>query len=138
MNNRPQELPFAVQVSFLLTSDAFTCVKIHGNIELMTGYAPNDFLSATPSFKSIFHPDDLDICEEIFSHSPQILPLTLTFRIIHKNGQVKILRATYSKHVDIHIQQTQISMTLNTPMGLSSDIVNESALNNYIGRHPFQ
>lgn len=132
MTNRLQGLPSAVQVTFLLRSDVLTCVKMQGHIELIAGYDINDFLSATLSFPEIFHPDDIDIREEIFSHSPQVLPLTLTFRIINKSGQVKIIRATYSKHVDIHHQQTQISMTLNMPKGLSSDIVNENALNNYI------
>lgn len=132
MINRLQALPSAIQVSSLLQSDVLTCVKMQGDVELITGYDCNDFLSASLSFPSIFHPDDTDIVESIFSHSPQVLPLTLTFRIINKSGQVKILRATYSKCVDTQSQQTQISMTLNMPMGLSSEMVNANALNNYI------
>lgn len=132
MQNSPQELAAAVEASFLLLTDVLTCVSMQGNVERLTGYDLDAFLSASLSFSDIFHPDDADICEEIFSHTPQTQLRELTFRIINKNGQVKILSAAYRKDVDAHCQETKISMTFNLPIGLSLDVVNKEAFNNYI------
>ena len=132
MTNQSQELTSVIKMTLLLAANKITCTEIHGDILQLTGYTRDDFLSATVSFTNLFHPDDHDIRDAIFSHEPQVDLPTLTFRIINKAGEVKIVQAGYSKHVDACSHKTQISMTFKMPRGVSNEIVKNNALNNYI------
>ncbi len=117
-------------MQFLLEQDVLTCKEVHGDIEKLTSYSAEDLLAAKPSFVDVFHPDDQDICNAIFSAGPQLKSIALTFRIINKAGQVKILSATYSKHADAK-GGTCISVKLK-PFGIHADLVKDYALSNYL------
>lgn len=108
-----------------------TCKEVHGEIEQLTSYRSDELLAGAPSFASVFHPDDQDICSAIFSASLQHEPVSLTFRIVNRSGQVKILSATYSKRADAE-GRTSISVKLKAPSGIHVDMVKDYALNNYI------
>ncbi len=131
MAKKTHEASAVSTLLFLIEQDVLTCKEVHGEIEQLTSYRSEELLAASPSFASVFHPDDQDICSAICSHDAQPEPVTLTFRIINRSGQVKILNATYSKSADAE-GRMQVSIKLKAPCCLSVDIVKEHALNNYI------
>ncbi|PKO47965.1 MAG: hypothetical protein CVU29_00875 [Betaproteobacteria bacterium HGW-Betaproteobacteria-22] len=98
-----------VQLEFALAQDTLSCEQVSGDVELLTGYSTEDFINSNPSFADIFHVDDLDVRDMLFSHAPANgLPL-LTLRLIKKDGQVMILNARYRKSSDFGKLTTHIS-----------------------------
>lgn len=115
MASKKQQSGSSITLKFVLTSDALVCQKIEGDAQLLTGWRSSQLLASNPQFRSLFHPDDLDIYDAIFSHTSQIEPVSLTLRLIDKQGQAKILRATYQKRLDVDHLRTLISLTLAQP-----------------------
>gem|GEM_PF-787030 len=115
MASKQQENTSSIKFMFVLALDALVCEKIEGNAKPLTGWSSAQLSASNPLLKSLFHPDDLDIYDAIFSHSSQIEPVSLTFRIVDKKGQAKILRATYQKHLDVDHLRTLITLTLAQP-----------------------
>ncbi len=115
MASKQQENTSSIKFMFVLALDALVCEKIDGNAKPLTGWSSAQLSASNPLLKSLFHPDDLDIYDAIFSHSSQIEPVSLTFRIVDKKGQAKILRATYQKHLDVDHLRTLITLTLAQP-----------------------
>jgi len=115
MANKQQENTSSIKFKFALTPDALLCEQVEGDAKRLTGWSPAQLSSANPALKTIFHPDDLDIYDVIFSHASQTEPVTLTFRIVDKKGVAKILRATYQKYLDVDHLKTDITLTLTQP-----------------------
>jgi len=115
MASKQQENTSAIKFMFVLALDALVCEQIEGDAKPLTGWSSARLSVSNPTLKSLFHPDDLDIYDAIFSHSSQIEPVSLTFRIVDKKGQAKILRATYQKHLDVDQLKTLITLTLAQP-----------------------
>ena len=115
MASKQQENTPAIKFMFVLALDALVCEHIEGNAKPLTGWSSAQLSASSPALKSLFHPDDLDIYDVIFSHTSQIEPVSLTFRIVDKKGQAKILRASYQKHLDVDHLKTLITLTLAQP-----------------------
>jgi len=121
-----------VKMSFLLAQDKLCCLTVSHDLDLSIGYTSQDFLSESPSFNSLFHPDDSDVSNAIFFHSTETEPVHLTFRIISKNGLVKILSASYTKLFNSEKQETVIELSLLPIYSLDLDVANRSVLSNFI------
>lgn len=132
MTNKLPPQSHGVSLSFLFSGIDLRCVQIDSEIEALTGYPADDFLSGATSFDRIFHPDDRDICEQIFSHQPQPEPLTLTWRIIRKDGKGIILSGTHQKRPGTGSGETSITLTLHAPLSQHDNIVKKTALKNFV------
>ena len=121
-----------VELAFLLSENELQCTKITGDISVIIGYSNQDLLLGAPNFISLFHPDDADIVQSIFSYSEQVKPISLTFRLITLDGRYIIVRACYVKSANAANQQTVIQIEIQHPKGLDIDIVEKSALGNFI------
>jgi len=115
MTNKKQQDASSIELKFVLAPDVLVCEQVTGDTKRLTGWSSVQLSTSNPAFKSIFHPDDLDIYDVIFSHASQTEPVTLTFRIVDKKGLAKILRATYQKHLDVDHLKTHITLTLALP-----------------------
>lgn len=96
------------------------------------GYSNQDLLLGQPSFLTLFHPDDADISQAIFSSSEQIKPIGLTFRIIDVNGQCVIVSACYNKKIDSVNNQTVIQVEIQPSNNLDINIVERASLSNFV------
>ena len=132
MTNKLPPQSRGVSLSFLLSGIDLHCVQIDSEIEALTGYPADDFLSGVTRFDLIFHPDDRDICGQIFSHLPQPAPHTLTWRIIRNDGKVQILTGSYLKHPGTESGETVITLTLQSLLSLHDNIVERTVLKNFV------
>ena len=120
-------------LSFSLTQSKLVCLNIVNDIQDFTGYSSQEFLSGSIAFKQLFHDNDLDIAQTIFSHSQQTTAATtLTLRIITKGGRIKILTVSYTKQHTPKQQITLIELSIQPPTHLEVGAVNHSALTNFI------
>ncbi len=119
-------------LTFLLNANGLHCQQIDGDIATMTGYDITDFLSGQRRFDDLFHEDDQDICDEIFSHRPQTSSRPQTCRFYHKSGEVKILSLIHYKRPSSEGKETIILLTCQLPERRSEDILGETAMTNYL------
>ncbi len=115
MASKQQENIPPIKFMFVVALDALVCEQLEGDAKPLTGWSSAQLSASSPTLKSLFHPDDLDIYDVIFSHSSQVEPVTLTFRIVDKKGLAKILSATYQKQLDVDHLKTRITLTLAQP-----------------------
>lgn len=129
-----QASPFSSSVTliFLANSESLRCSNVKGDIELLTGYNSDDFLSGKINFETIFHPHDRDIRDSIFSITPQVKGVSVTFRLIQKTGKIKIVRSTYERISQAENETLLIKITLQDPINLREDIVDSTVLTNFI------
>ncbi len=122
----------SVTLLLLLSGTELHCVQIDGEIEALTGYPASELLSGANRFDTLIHPDDRDIREQIFSHLPQAEPLALTYRILQKNGRVKIISGICQKHPGKEAGETGIALTLQAPQIQRDNIVEKMMLKNFV------
>ncbi len=67
-----------------------TPIFLHGSVKKITGYTEQDFIAGTPTLNQIVHPEDLSHIREKLKNVSSIpnYAAELTYRIIHKNGQI--------------------------------------------------
>ncbi|MDD2834112.1 MAG: diguanylate cyclase [Methylotenera sp.] len=118
------------QLAFSLVQDTLSCKTVEGDIELLTGYSAQDFISSTPSFGDIFHADDIDLRDMLFSHAPGNGALLLNLRLVKKDGQIAILSARYRKESDFGELTTHISISLNKSSAQGVSLIEARALAN--------
>jgi len=123
--------PLAVTLSFSLTQSVLICTEAVNDIHALTGYSSKQLLSGAIAFEKIIHPDDLDITGIIFSHIHQPQQTSLSLRIFHKNGQIKILNISYLKLLN-NEQQTLIELSVQVPAKLEFDETKQTAQGNFI------
>lgn len=133
MNTSSSEIDSkTVILSFSLTQSELNCVGVVNDIQALTGYSSNELLSGAITFNQIIHPDDLDIASTIFSHGHQAQLTHLSLRITHKNGKIKIFPVSYLKLSNNEQQQTLIEFSIQAQNPLEFNVVNQSALTNFI------
>lgn len=121
-----------VTLTFLLTSDGARCHNIDGDIEALTGFRAADLLANAPSFSSLIHPDDLDIRTALFELQTPVLPHSLTFRVIRKDGRVQIVRCAYEQ-LQQGTRGSRFQLHLQLPRHLPHEIVQRMAMSNLVG-----
>jgi len=127
MNQCSSALLSPVDLLFALVGDELQCLNITGNIESISSYSSEIFLSGQVAFNTIFHEDDQDIAQEIFSHTEQRLPKSLSLRIIQATGKVKILKICYVKQLNTDTNSTQIQFSIETPQPVDLDSISKIA-----------
>ncbi|HQG32172.1 MAG TPA: PAS domain S-box protein, partial [Deltaproteobacteria bacterium] len=72
----------------------FVTIFFHGAVEQITGYSEQDFLSGSPGWDEIIHPDDAQAFRESAGLIRSIPNYTIerTYRIVRKDGQVRWVR----------------------------------------------
>jgi two-component system, sensor histidine kinase PdtaS len=73
---------------------------MHGEVEEITGYSGEEFLSGQVLWISIIHPADKPlVVKDVVKirNSPYNLSREFEFRIIHKNGRIRWVHQTYQK-----------------------------------------
>lgn len=110
-------------LTFVLHQKNLRCTSVSGNIYALTEYEANEFTSGKINFESIFHVDDKDLAAIIFSEAIQDKPILLTYRVIQKNGKVKILRSVHEKSKSASNSDIYIKITIHDPIELKQDTV---------------
>lgn len=80
----------------------FTPVFFHGEVEEITGYSEEDFVSGTPTWDKVIFPDDLPMALED-GNKMRIIPnykYQREYRIVRKDGQVVWIHETASNVCD--------------------------------------
>jgi len=121
-----------VELFFAFTDDKLQCLNIIGDVEALTSYSSEAILSGDIAFNQLFHPDDQDIVQLIFSHKQQPYSPYLSLRIIQQTGQVKILKVSYVKQQEPHSRTTQINFSIQQPQSVDLDIISKIAETDFI------
>lgn len=71
-----------------------TPVFFHGAVKEITGYCEHDFLSNSPRWEAILHPDDIEILRENHEHLRTVSNYATerTYRIIRRDGHIRWVR----------------------------------------------
>lgn len=98
-----------VHIQFSLT-DTPSVISITGNIIQLLGFTSEDLLTGHVSLQSLFHPDDSDIADYLFS-SAQIKPSKKTnIRIRHSDGRIRCL--VVEAHTENDLRQSHLHLRL--------------------------
>ncbi len=87
-------------IAFRGTTD-FVPVFFHGAVEEITGYTEKEFLSGTPKWNEILHPDDLSVLdskEKIFA-DPEY-STRREYRIYRKDGEIRWVYESIQRYED--------------------------------------
>lgn len=132
MVNPSQTAQEGVKIAFLLNHDTARCLAIEGDIEFLTGYSAHDILASKPAFRSLIHPDDLDVADQLFAAEQYAGPRQQTYRIIRRDGRAIILHCDHRKEADPSGNGTQLLLSLFRPARTEPDIVRRHALTNIV------
>ncbi len=117
---------------FVTKQNDFVCMSIEGDFLGLTGQDPADILNGHLQFEEMFHVDDQDLANLIFCRTIQEPPLLLTYRVIGKNGQVKILRSCHERNFLIMNQEFELNIVLQDPIDLRENIADRTLVTNFI------
>jgi len=81
----------------ILQDGSSTVLSLTHNISELIGVDADDFLSAKITLQSLFHKDDYDILEHLFSFEPQRLRSKRNIRLRHVDGRIRCIVAHYTK-----------------------------------------
>lgn len=96
---------------------------VSSGISLITGYSLNDFLhQKTQAWEAIVFPEDLPIFKKLMETKKRTKG---KYRIVHKNGEIKYLKAEIRTHVSDKGEVIQLD-------GILTDITEYEALNEMI------
>lgn len=118
-----------VSIRLSLINATSIVLSITDSIERLLGYSEEDFLSGRISLKELFHPDDLDIAEILFSIQ-DLSEGVFNIRLRHANGRICCIKMLYSKKITA--DAVVLNVVLQDSKSLQRTMLDSSEMVNFI------
>ncbi|WP_141696837.1 PAS domain-containing protein, partial [Methylophaga muralis] len=107
---------FLAKFIFEISDVRYICTHAEGNIDLLTGCSPEEFLAQQLKLTDLFHPADEDIAVELFSNTSAYVDKAFTFRLISPiESRVIIVKSVSNKLVDsTGLHRLELSLFFST------------------------
>jgi len=108
-----------------------TVVCVAADVESVTGHANADLVSGHVKLRDLFHPDDADIADRIFSPSPEGTAGPVNFRLRHRSGRFVCVRGTAARRRH-DTEGVELELQLESAVALRSHVDDRTTLTNFV------